>query len=576
MTTLSEMEFSAATPLNQQQGGSSAQAASQNDGGLFFSMLGMVQAGVQTKTTEVMDVSDQKLMTLEEIADETEALPTLVTASAEPVASKLQIAANLPETDSNADSTIPPVIVASPAETQPLGTSLPDTGIGSETLTSLAEQPVSGVKTPVIEGTDTTAAAKTTTVTTTVTATATTRAATIDAPPVRPNDLTAQQAADGQEMASDIPVKVATTNDNNVPPVETVVTTADMKTGMPVAGAKIPAAPLVAGGTTVDVAPGVQQTAAVDANLAGQFVDKQLPTGQIADSTPAIRQLAASAAAAVNVAAGPLAQQVPTDVTKSFIENQQTTDNKTAQHAVSEQQNLVLEDTTSNVKDVAMDSINTTQAELKLQTPRSDALGGKSHFTFQQSGAFIETSYESISTLGGVTASSIGALSGQTGASAEVSPGNTAPALPVPTLSLKQPGWDRSLGANIAFMLKEDINTASIKVKPAELGPMNIQLSVQSDQLNVSIAASQAQTREALEASLPRLREQFASLGFSEVNVNIGSQGQAGKGQGNMAGNSDVPANNGYFGTTEEGFMEDNSLINVRRPTHNGLLDTFA
>ncbi len=149
--------------------------------------------------------------------------------------------------------------------------------------------------------------------------------------------------------------------------------------------------------------------------------------------------------------------------------------------------------------------------------------------------------------------------------------------MPASQISLKQPGWDRSLGANIAFMLKENINLASIKVKPAELGPMNIQLSVQSDQLNVSIAASHTVTRETLEASLPRLREQFTSLGFSQVNVNIEDSGLSSRNEQRMANGDESSQSNRYIPDGEFPAGSDDDMHQARiLTTHNGILDTFA
>ena len=153
--------------------------------------------------------------------------------------------------------------------------------------------------------------------------------------------------------------------------------------------------------------------------------------------------------------------------------------------------------------------------------------------------------------------------------------GQTAPVPEPPmTLSLRQANWDQALGNNVLWMVREDLQSATIRIKPAELGPLNIQVSVQQDQLNVNISANHAVTREALEAALPRLREQFVAQGFSQINVDISGQGLP-QGQGGLAENQDndapVFSAPGDFETAQ-----DTEVVPVARPVQQGLLDTFA
>ena len=143
------------------------------------------------------------------------------------------------------------------------------------------------------------------------------------------------------------------------------------------------------------------------------------------------------------------------------------------------------------------------------------------------------------------------------------------------TLSLRQANWDKSLSNNVQWMVKEDIQAATIRVRPAELGPLNIQISVQQDQLNINISANQAVTREALEAALPRLREQFASQGYSQINVDISDQGQPQSGQEGLAEQSNEEAP--VFSSIAEGNQDqEENLSRLSQSIHNSLLDTFA
>lgn len=142
------------------------------------------------------------------------------------------------------------------------------------------------------------------------------------------------------------------------------------------------------------------------------------------------------------------------------------------------------------------------------------------------------------------------------------------------TLSLRQTNWSQSLSSNVLWMVKEDLQTATIRVKPAELGPLNIQVSVQQEQLNVSISANQAVTREMLEAALPKLREQFIAQGFSQVNVDISDQGKSQSGQQELAENNsrETPV----FSSVEEAHDQEENISLLQQSIHNSLLDTFA
>jgi flagellar hook-length control protein FliK len=148
--------------------------------------------------------------------------------------------------------------------------------------------------------------------------------------------------------------------------------------------------------------------------------------------------------------------------------------------------------------------------------------------------------------------------------------------LPAGTLSLKAPDWDQRMGSNVAFMLKENVSTARIHMKPEELGSMSVQVSVQSDRLSVTLAAANPMTRDALEASLPRLREQFSALGFSDVDVNVGDSGQSGRDPRGMDERNGTPENNGYYLSSTGSDTQEVAPVSERVVIQRGLLDTFA
>jgi flagellar hook-length control protein FliK len=80
---------------------------------------------------------------------------------------------------------------------------------------------------------------------------------------------------------------------------------------------------------------------------------------------------------------------------------------------------------------------------------------------------------------------------------------------------------DGALSSNVRWMVNENIRQAVVNVTPSGMGPISIQMGIESEQMNVSIIAAQGATREALDAMLPRLREQMMAQGYENVNVNV-------------------------------------------------------
>jgi flagellar hook-length control protein FliK len=70
-------------------------------------------------------------------------------------------------------------------------------------------------------------------------------------------------------------------------------------------------------------------------------------------------------------------------------------------------------------------------------------------------------------------------------------------------------------------MIQQGNHSASLKLSPEHLGPMEVRISVQNDQASVWFGAAHADTRAAIEHALPRLRELFASQGLSLADAGV-------------------------------------------------------
>ncbi|MES9971154.1 MAG: flagellar hook-length control protein FliK [Candidatus Thiodiazotropha sp.] len=135
-----------------------------------------------------------------------------------------------------------------------------------------------------------------------------------------------------------------------------------------------------------------------------------------------------------------------------------------------------------------------------------------------------------------------------------------------------QAGWDRAVGERIQWMVGQNIQQAEIKLNPPHLGPLEIKISLQSDQTNVTFVATQAPTRDAIEASIPRLRELFGEINLNLANVDVGQQ-QAGE----SARHRDAESNDN--GTTGGDLSSQEATTTESRAWvmgSDGLLDTYA
>ena len=83
------------------------------------------------------------------------------------------------------------------------------------------------------------------------------------------------------------------------------------------------------------------------------------------------------------------------------------------------------------------------------------------------------------------------------------------------------PGWSDEIGTHLTMMAAHGREAASLRLSPEHLGPLEIQISMKDGEASVVFGATNADTRSALEQSLPRLREMFASQGLVLGDANV-------------------------------------------------------
>lgn len=110
---------------------------------------------------------------------------------------------------------------------------------------------------------------------------------------------------------------------------------------------------------------------------------------------------------------------------------------------------------------------------------------------------------------------------GQATAQTESSPHQSQ----IPT-HVRDPNWPAALGERVTWLAKQDIQSAEIHLNPPQLGPVHISISLSGDQATASFTVANVEVRQAIESSLPQLRDMLASSGIQLGDANVGAQSQ--------------------------------------------------
>jgi flagellar hook-length control protein FliK len=139
---------------------------------------------------------------------------------------------------------------------------------------------------------------------------------------------------------------------------------------------------------------------------------------------------------------------------------------------------------------------------------------------------------------------------------------------------VKDAAWGDQLGQRIQLMASHKLQSAEIRLTPAELGPLRVQVSVDDGVTNVTFHAQHAVTREAIEQALPRLRELLAESGLTLDQTHIGDPGlqREGRDGGHDASAAEFGGPDG-LGNQDEAEM---AAVPARTVTPDGLVDTFV
>lgn len=83
------------------------------------------------------------------------------------------------------------------------------------------------------------------------------------------------------------------------------------------------------------------------------------------------------------------------------------------------------------------------------------------------------------------------------------------------------PAWKDGLADKVVWMLGRNQMSAELRLNPANLGPMEIKLSMDQDQASISFLTQHAAVKEAIDQAIPRLREMLDQQNIDLMDVNV-------------------------------------------------------
>lgn len=90
-----------------------------------------------------------------------------------------------------------------------------------------------------------------------------------------------------------------------------------------------------------------------------------------------------------------------------------------------------------------------------------------------------------------------------------------------------QPGWSDVFADRVTFVVKQNLQEAEIRLNPPQLGQVEVRIVMNNDQANLMFSSPHGAVREAIEASIGRLRDMLADNGFNVVNVDVSDKSLA-------------------------------------------------
>jgi len=173
-----------------------------------------------------------------------------------------------------------------------------------------------------------------------------------------------------------------------------------------------------------------------------------------------------------------------------------------------------IDETVGNADDAAVNATSASSRAVALAAPSLLTMPSGSDQSNDSHAAGNPAALAPASATGSSSPTNLAALSDMVRAlpGSESSSGGVERSIELP---MSDPNWSHALAAQVQVLTAGNIQSATLRLSPEHLGPVEVHIEVQSAQVNVSFSATHAETRSALEQSVPVLRAMFAHSGLT-------------------------------------------------------------
>jgi len=119
--------------------------------------------------------------------------------------------------------------------------------------------------------------------------------------------------------------------------------------------------------------------------------------------------------------------------------------------------------------------------------------------------------------------------------------GTLPPTTPLALPADPEAGFDDGFGTRITWMAEQRLGHAQIRLNPEHVGPIDVRVQLDGNRVSAEFTSAHAEVRQAIEASLPRLREMLVQHGLQLGQADVG-HGQPGRRGDPMRGHGHDPA----------------------------------
>lgn len=134
--------------------------------------------------------------------------------------------------------------------------------------------------------------------------------------------------------------------------------------------------------------------------------------------------------------------------------------------------------------------------------------------------------------------------------------------------------WGRQFSERVGWVIHARVPNAQLRLNPEHLGPIEMSIEVDDQNARVQFVAAHALTRDAIEQSLPRLREMLEQQGLNLQQADVGAEGGAASDSGEQALADEAGPSQGEHASEQSDVTADGSKVVLNRSV--GLIDTFV